>query len=273
MAQQIRALERELGEALVARAGRTVRPTPAGHRLLAAAAAVLREVSALKSAVRDKQLAGELRLGTINTALHTVLPTILGSFVQSHPNVTVFVHSSMSRQLYDAVRDNFVDLAVCLHPRFALSKELAWQQLREEPLVVLAPEALAGRDPHRLLREEPLLRYDRSLGGGHQAEQYLRSQQIVPRERFELSSLLAIAMMVDQGLGVSLVPDIASPLIAHLRLVKIALPGAPDPRRFGLLWPRASPRAALISAFLEAANDVVRAGPLAAEARRQQKAR
>jgi len=35
--------------------------------------------------------------------------------------------------------------------------------LREEPLVVIAPQSLAKRDAHDLLAHEPLIRYDRSL--------------------------------------------------------------------------------------------------------------
>ncbi|HCY5725501.1 TPA: hypothetical protein O1Y73_002722, partial [Staphylococcus aureus] len=51
------------------------------------------------------------------------------------------------------------------------------------------------------------VRYDRSLAGGRLADRYLRAQGIAPLERMELNSVLAVAMMVDQGLGVGLVPD------------------------------------------------------------------
>ena len=61
-------------------------------------------------------------------------------------------------------------------------------------------------DPLALLRTRPLVRYDRSLAGGRLADRYLRAQGIAPLERMELNSVLAVAMMVDQGLGVGLVP-------------------------------------------------------------------
>jgi hypothetical protein len=38
-------------------------------------------------------------------------------------------------------------------------------------------------------------------------DRYLRQTGIRPRERFELDALEAVAVMVDRGLGVSLVPD------------------------------------------------------------------
>ncbi|MES3001392.1 MAG: LysR family transcriptional regulator [Pseudomonadota bacterium] len=260
VAQQVRALERELRATLVARSGRTVLPTPAGHRLLERAGELLREVGNLHALVRDDVVAGELRLGAINTALHTILPRILGRLARKHPDVTVFIQSGNSQQLVDGLRGDQLDAAVCLHPDFGLAKAMAWEQLREESLVVLAPPALAGSDPLELLRTEPLLRYDRSLGGGRQADRYLRRHGIVPIERFELSSLLAISMMVHEGLGVSLVPDIASPLTAGLKLARIALHDAGEARRFGVLWRRGTARAGLVAAFLAQAKAEVRKG-------------
>lgn len=251
VAQQIHALERELGTALVARAGRTVTPTPAGYRLLERADDLLREVGALQTLVREDLVAGELRLGAINSALHTLLPHMLGKLARACPDVTVFIRSGLSQELVTAVRQDEIDAAICLHPEFALPKSMAWEQLREEPLVVLVPDKLAKEDPLTVLRREPFLRYDRTLGGGKQADRYLRGHGIVPKERFELSSLLAIALMVHEGLGVSLVPDIGSPLTARLKVACIPLKDLLEPRRFGILWRRGASRSRLVSAFLE----------------------
>lgn len=254
VAQHVRALERDLGAALVARAGRTVMPTPAGNRLLLRARDILKEVSDLPTLVSDDSVAGELRLGAINTALHTLLPQLLGQLAKAYPDVTVFIQSGISLQLFEAVRNDELDAAVCLHPEFALVKAMQWELLREEPLIVLAPAELRNEDPMALLRTQPLLRYDRALGGGKLADRYLRKNGIVPIERFELSSLLAIAMMVNEGLGVSLVPDIDSPLTAGLKLAKLPLPDSAELRRFGVLWRRGSVRARLVSAFLDQAR-------------------
>jgi len=254
VAQQVRALERELGVPLVARSGRTVLPTPAGHRLLGRAGELLRDLGTLRAVVLEDVVAGELRLGAINTALHTLLPNILGRLAQAHPEVTVFIQSGLSQQLVEAVRRDELDAAVCLHPEFALDKATAWELLREEPLVVLAPPKLADRGAHELLRSQPLLRYDRSFGIGKRADAYLRAHGIVPIERFELSSLLAISLMVSEGLGVSLVSDIASPLTAGLDVARVALPDQVEPRRLGVLWRRGTARARLVAAFLAQAR-------------------
>jgi len=198
----------------------------------------------------------QMLVGTINTAIHSLLPDILAHFVKAHPGAKVFLQSGTTATLHKALAQGELDAAVCLHPTFALPKTFDWSLLREEPLVLLAPSRLARRDPHELLRTSPLIRYDRNLGGGKQADRYLRAAGIVPQERFELSSLLAIAMMVDRGLGVSIVPDIASPLLEGQRIAKIALPLPSEPRRFGVLWLRASPRLRLIEGFVDSAGQV-----------------
>lgn len=257
VAQQVRALERELGVPLVARAGRSVRPTEAGQRLAEHGRPIVGAVLGLKTLVNDEHVRGELRLGAINTALHSLVPEAMARFMPLHPDVKVLIRSGHSMDLYEAVRRGEVDAAVCLHPPFAVPKTIAWEQLREEPLVVLAHERMGKAEPHALLREQPFLRYDRRLGGGAQADRYLCRNGIVPNERLELSSILAIGMMVERGLGVSLVPDISSALMRPLRLARLPLPAEGEPRRFGVLWERASLRARLIKALLEQARKSV----------------
>ncbi len=257
VAHQLRLLERELGTRLVTRAGRTVALTEAGHRLAERAGAILRELGDLKAAINDEAAAGELRLGAINTALHSVLPEILAGLVKLHPAARVEIRSGLSTDLYDAVLRGELDAAVCLHPPFALPKALNWDLLGEEPLVVMAPPKWRRRDALALLREEPFIRYDRALGGGRQADAYLRKLGIVPRERFLLSSLPAIAMLVDRGLGVSLAPDASVPWLRGLRVARLPLPDQPYRRRLGVIWPRASLRTRLIQALVQEAGKVV----------------
>src|SRR5690606_37538353 len=156
-----------------------------------------------------------------------------------------------SADLYRAVEAGDLDAAMVLQAPFALPKTCNWQLLREEPLVVLAPAHMAGCDPHALLREQPLIRYDRHEWGGRQADEYLRLAGIVPRERFELNALNAIAVMVDRGLGVSLVPDWAKPWPEGLNVVRIPLPQRSEPRRIGMVWSRSSVRIRLVSVLLE----------------------
>jgi DNA-binding transcriptional LysR family regulator len=257
IAQQVQALERELGVTLLVRAGRTVMPTEAGHRVIERARGLVADFADLKAHALEGEAAGELRIGTITTALLSLLPDVVANFSRSFPRVKLLIRAGTSMELYDSLQRGDLDVAICLHPAFAMPKAYDWHLLREEPLIVLAPARFANGDAHDLLRREPFIRYDRTLGGGKQADAYLRAARIVPRELFELNALMAIAMMVDRGLGVSLVPDIVSPMTAALSVVRLPLPVVVEPRRFGVVWQRASPRARLIQGLLDCADEAV----------------
>ncbi|KLJ00816.1 LysR family transcriptional regulator [Luteimonas sp. FCS-9] len=251
VAQQIRTLERELGAPLIARAGRTVCVTEPGARILQRARDLLRDVADLRSVANDRALSGELRLGACPTALAGMLPDVLARMVNVLPQINVFIKPGYSAELYADVEHGDLDAAIVLQAPFALPKTCDWEVLREEPLIVLAPQHLAHRDPHALLAGEPLIRYDRHQWGGRQADDYLRRVGIVPRERFELNALNAIAVMVDRGLGVSLVPDWQQPWPAGLRLARLPLPEPAEPRRIGIVWSKASVRSRLVAALRE----------------------
>lgn len=258
VAQQMRVLQAELGTPLLLRVGRTVRPTEAGYRLVERAESIVRDTARLRGWVHGNELQHELHVGTIATVLHSALPDILQVFTDRHPNTRVSIRSGVATQLYDLVVDGRIDTALTLKPAFDLPKTLGWKLLRQEPLVLLVPSRLGHIDPLQLLREQPLIRYDRTLGGGKLADEYLRDAGIVPQERFELNSLLAVSMMVERDMGVALVPDIDSPLLDGKALVRLPLPQARSRRALGLLWLRASPRKGLIDSFTACSAQAMR---------------
>lgn len=260
IAQQMKVLEREFGVPLLRRAGRTVAPTEAGHRLAQRAHAMLGQLATSRTFVAGDGGALELTVGATNTMLNGPLPIVLDALVRAHPAARITVRSGLTSDLYDLVLHGELDAALCLHPAFALPKTLHWVPLREERLVLLTPDALAHREPHELLRNEPFIRYDRQLGGGQAADRYLRRVGIVPNERFEISSLAAIAMLVARGAGVSVAPDAATAWWPTLPVTRLPLPEASQARSFGLIWPRASARATAIGVLVEHARRVIEAG-------------
>jgi len=257
VAQQMRVLERDFGVPLLRRSGRTVSQTEGGHRLAERARVLLAELATMRTVVGDGEGTLELTVGATNTMLNGPLPTVLEALVQEHPAARIVVRTGLTSELYDEVLRGRLDVAMCLHPAFVLPKTLHWLLLREERLVVLAPQAWAHRDPHKLLREEALIRYDRRLGGGQAAERYLRRAGIVPRERFEISSLAAIAMLVGRGVGVSIAPDAATAWWPTLPVARLPLPQSSQARRFGMVWPRNSPRTRAIDVLVDHARRVM----------------
>lgn len=253
VAQRIRTLESELGSRLVSRSGRTVRPTQAGAVILGHARNFLRQVRDLRSIASEDAPAGVLRLGAISTAISGLLPGILTSITANYPQLEVYIMPGTSADLYQKVFGGDLDAAIIARPPFAIPKSCDWKIFREEPLIVLAPASTRVRDPHALLASEPFIRYDRNNWGGRLVDNYLRRAGIRPRERFELDGLEAIAVLVDRGLGVSLVPDWAPPWPEGLSLAKLAVPDPTFTRRVGLVWTRGSVRAPLVKAFLDSA--------------------
>jgi DNA-binding transcriptional LysR family regulator len=251
IAQQLHALERELGANLIVRVGRTVRMTEQGGRILNQARQLLRDAAELRRIANDGEMGGELRLGACTTALVGMLPEILARVSAKFPQINVHIRSGNSAQLYAEVEAGNLDAAYVLEAPYLLPKTCDWTMLREELLIVLAPQRLAHRHPHDLLTHEPLIRYDRNQWGGLRAEEYLRRAGIRPQERFELNALNSIAVMVDRGLGVSLVPDWSPPWPEGLDLARLPLPEPCVGRRVGIVWSRATIRMALLGVLLE----------------------
>jgi DNA-binding transcriptional LysR family regulator len=253
VALRIRTLEKEFGARLLVRSGRTVTPTEAGRAIVDLGRGLLRHLRDLKAAVTVDTYTGELRLGAVPTAITGLMPRILTALQDVHPGMEIHIVPGQSAELYAKVLGGELDGAIIIEPYFKMSKACGWTVLREEPLLVIVPASMTGADAHSVLTREPFIRYGRSIWGGRLVEDYLHRARIRPKERFELSTLDAIAVLVNQGLGVSLVPDWAPPWPEGLSLAKLPLPLPTEPRRLGLVWMNGSARVRLLRAFLDQA--------------------
>lgn len=255
--QRIRALEREIGSALVSRSGRTVHQTEAGAAVLDRARVLLRNVDDLRAAAAHRDFGGELSLGAISSVLTGILPDILSRLAVAHPRMRLHIHPGSSSSLYRKVDDGECDAAIIVEPYFELPKTCSWITWRVEPLVVLASRHLACDNPLQLLTSYPLIQYDKRQWGGKLAANYLQAKGLQLKPRYEVDSLDAIAVMVNRGLGVSVVPDWAPPWPEGLELRKLPLTDAPT-RRVGLLWRRASTRICLVEVLIQQAAEALK---------------
>jgi DNA-binding transcriptional LysR family regulator len=243
VAQRIKMLEMELGAKLVRRSGRNVGTTEAGER-----------IRDLTSDLNDASgLSGQLRLGGTPTMMTSLIPDVLARLLSQHPHIDIYLEPGTSTDLYRKVVNGDLDAAMLVQPLFDLPKSCDWHTFREEPIVLLTRGSMKVDDPHEVLRTQPFLRYDRNVVGGQLADAYLRQHGIQPHQRCELDGLDAIAVMVDRGLGVSLVPDWLMTRFAGLSIAKWPLPHPLPKRVVGLLWGRSSARMRLVQAFLKAA--------------------
>lgn len=253
-AKRVRALEDELAVRLISRSGRTVSPTASGYAVADRARAALRLIEEVRNIPADGEVRGALRVGSIPNGITGILPQILIASRKQHPSLVIDIAPGRSFDLYSQVLDGQLDGAIIVKPPFELAKTLGWQLLREEPMMLLAPKSLAGFDPHTLLATEPFIRQDRSNWAARIIDDYLRAANLRPSLRFELVTLDAVAVLVDRGFGVALVPDWSPPWPEGLSLARMRLPQPSQLREIGFVWLRSSPRSKLAEAFVAQAK-------------------
>lgn len=248
---RIKALENEVGFPLVTRSGRTTGPTAEGLILAAKAKSFLADLRDFRTIGSEKLIKGELRLGVASSAVAGPFCNLLLGLAERYPDIELSVTKGSSSELYRKFANSDLDVLLMYKPQFDLPKSHEWRSVLREPYIVIAPNGLADCDPLELLKARPFIRYDRTLWSGQLVDEYLRKVGIKPREMIELDGLEAIAVLVDRGLGVAVVPDRSAPWPEGLKLSRLALPEDAPVRELGLLWPRGSSRAHLIAAVAE----------------------
>jgi DNA-binding transcriptional LysR family regulator len=109
-------------------------------------------------------------------------------------------------------------------------------------------------DIFAILRDRPLIFYDRRQWGGRHVANWLEAEGLTAEPRFELDALDAIAVLVDRGLGVSVLPDWSGPRPEGMNIRRIPLPASAPPREIGLLAPLNGPRTHLLRVLIAAAG-------------------
>ncbi|WP_018431236.1 LysR family transcriptional regulator [Hoeflea sp. 108] len=257
VSQRLKALEQELGHSLIARAGRTVRPTASGLAVLEKARHLIAGARDLRAIAANDLPAGELRLGSTATSLTGILPEVIASLSQRYPLIEFFVRPGASVDLYHSLLSEEIDAAVIVQPPFQIPKSIGWMTLREEPLVLIVPETMEISHPEMAISTAPFIRYDRNQWGGQIVDSYLRQHRLKVRQWLELDALDSIAALVSRGIGVAIVPDWSPPWPEGLRLRKIPLSDG-ERRRVGVLWRRSGPRSAAIRAFVDTCGEIQR---------------
>ncbi len=243
---RVKTLETELGTALLARAGRNVAPTRAATRLLSSLEEIIAQTADLKRLVSEREILGELRLGTIGTASTGILPPLLRRLTTTAPGLEIFVDPGVSVELCEWVSDGRLDAAIIGEPPYALRKGEEFTPWVAEPLILVAPPHLADRAPMDLITQERFIRYDRRNWGGRIVDQWLKARGVSVRDHIELDALDGIVAMVAAGLGVAIVPDWSGPRPAGATVATMVLPPPAAVRRVGLYHRRQSRRQDLI---------------------------
>lgn len=203
---QIKNLEEALGVKLFDRTGRAATLNSAGQRAVPLAEEILQTFLRMGAPDSANDYRGVLRIGAIGTVQTGILPQVLVALKAKAPFIEATLVPGVSLNLLSQVDAGEVDLAMLINPPFALPKDLHAEVIAREPFVLITPKALKKGDPLQILREQPLIRYDRGSFGGRLVTQFLREHKLNVQHALELDELDAIAKMVRSGLGVALVP-------------------------------------------------------------------
>lgn len=256
----LKELEDVLGARLVERDRQTVLMTPAGLEAVARARVLLAGAQDLVefAAGAGKVMTGLLRLGVIPTIAPFLLPAVLPALRARYPDLQLALREDLTGQLLSRLADGQLDFALIALPYD--TADLLVEPLFDEPLWLVArkgdPAAKAGRAHAAAPPADRLL----LLEEGHCLREHaLYACGTTKRKAaagLEATSLLTLVQMVESGLGVGLVPEMAvkSGLTQSPTLAARAM-GAPAPRRTVALVAR---RSTSRLADLKALGDVVR---------------
>lgn len=246
VSQQMKALEEELDISLFDRSKRPPQLNPAGYALVPKARELLKKYEALKPSLTGAADKVEnLTIGTVPTTMTGIMPMALKALQKDQNNLHIRIYPALSDDLYAQVDRGFLDAAILTQPP-TLYKHLLWRPFAEEPLVVLASKQTKSNDAREILETQPFIRFARKAWVGKMIDQWLIKNNIQVHEKMELDTLEAIAAMVINNLGVSIVPMSCCSVPEQASLKSILLGDSAKPRVLGVLCRRDSSKHKLI---------------------------
>ncbi len=213
VSQQIAALEREAGAALLERRARGVVLTEAGNVLVAHAESILAGLEAAEVALAElaELRRGRLRMACFATAGATVLPRAIDVFRARHPGVELAVGQASPAESLAGLRSGRLDLALTVDLDPVEGVEVV--HLFDDPVQLALhrdhPLARAAEIRLEALAQETWIDVPRLTSGGKVLERACEKAGFVPRVEFESDDYTAIQELVGAGVGVALLPDLA----------------------------------------------------------------
>jgi LysR family hydrogen peroxide-inducible transcriptional activator len=245
----IREIESLIGVTLVERTRRVVRFTPLGLRIADKAQHILRGAEELADMARaaGRPLSSELRMGVIPTIAPFLLPRLLPGLREEWPSLKLYLREETSQAACEQLHRGQLDCVLLALPYNCGDVDFA--ELFEDRLFVAFPPGEDKKNGKGAITaaeidEDRLL----LLEDGH----CLKDHALAACNRPELragatmlgTSLHTLIQMVDNGLGLTMVPQMAldAGLLDGTRVVARPLKAEHPARRIALVWRKNSPR-------------------------------
>ena len=235
VSQQVKALEKEVGERLLDRDGRTVTPTPAGLVLLEAADRVFALLDDARKRVKETRDAdvGTVTIACGDTVALYLLPPVLSEFRARFPKADVAVRNHASREIVALLLEGGADLGVATAPAH-LDPALESAPLLEERLLLALPprhpKAATGPASLEELNGEPAVLLAKPSVTRAVIDRGLRDAGVELVPAMESGNLEVVKAYVARGIGLSFLPEMAVTEEDRRRMAVHPVPG-PFPRR------------------------------------------
>ena len=248
----IRELEESLGVDVAERTKRSVVITPAGRRLVARARLLLRDAEALAAMSKDDAgpMSGVLEMGVLPTIGPFLLPQLVRRLGALFPRLRLALREDKTRHLLDQLAEGRLDLVLMAFPydtpgmeTFMLFDDayryVAAAAPAKSPGATCTTAVQSDFDSQNLL----LLEHDHCLHS-HALPALQRAAE-VEHANFSSTSLHTLVAMVAEGMGATLLPDLAimGGILQNTDLVVRQLADEANARTIGLCWRRNSARA------------------------------
>jgi DNA-binding transcriptional LysR family regulator len=212
LSEQMRKLEDELGTPLFNRGRRETVLTAAGETLRLHAEELIDRAGAARRAVQDlaSLRGGRLTIGAIPSVSACLLPAAIAAFRKRHPLVELALFEGTSEAVAQWVESGRVEFGIVQLP--TTSGSFDEHLLLTEPFVALVPKAHRAAKQRSLslatLADEPFVFYkgrarDTALAA-------CRAAGFEPRIACESSELETIRSLVAAGLGIAILPRLAT---------------------------------------------------------------
>jgi LysR family hydrogen peroxide-inducible transcriptional activator len=249
LSASIKELENILQVPLVDRTKRRVVLTPLGLEIVERARRILNEGKDLVEAARagSEPLSGTLRMGVIATVGPFLLPDILPRLRRAYPALRLYLVEDLTARLVEELRAGRLDIVLLALP-YEDSRNLETRALFQDPFKVALPNGhplAAGKtvDMEQMRGEELLL-----LKEGHCLRDHaIAACRLADRREVqpvEATSLHTLVQMVDNGLGITLLPQLAidGGILRGTTITVLPTAGEPSSREIGLAWRRGTGR-------------------------------
>ncbi|MCC6388291.1 MAG: LysR family transcriptional regulator [Dehalococcoidia bacterium] len=209
---RIQSLEREIGERLFERTGRSVTLTDAGHAFIPHAQRALtavQEGTDAIEAVRHGDV-GSIRIGASSSIATYVLPAIFKHFRQERPRVHIHLTTGTTEDMLEKLIAGELHVAIT---RLTQHPEIESLHLYNDDLALVVspshPFAAKGRVTVAEAGREPFLFFERSSSYHTLIYSMFLRVGVVPESVMELDSMEATKHMVEAGLGIAILPVVS----------------------------------------------------------------